>query len=164
MIRSGKTTLARKLAVFYWTQCQQPALIFSPKISDRWPHDEHTQLFRDEKLFWEKVWATRNHVIICDEAAVTIARDQDLVPVFTMMNGNGHRFIVIGHSWSDLLPKMRQQITHIFLFLQNEDSAKMWANEFCDPRVAGATTLAQYQYLYCVKYHPELTQQVALTK
>ena len=82
--------------------------------------------------------------------------------VFTMMNGRRHRLIVVGHSGSDLLPGMRQQIGHLFLFRQSMEAADMWQRDFADPGIMAATTLEQYQFLMGARFKP--AQKFQLTK
>lgn len=164
MIRSGKTTLARKLAWHYWRSKQQTALVLDPK-NEWWP--ECCTVFRDltptgVEQFWAAVWSKENCIVICDEAAVTIQRDRDLVPVFTMLNGRRHRFIVCGHSGVDLLPTMRQQITHLFLFRQSIEAADLWRKEFADENIQAAAGLSQFEYLLANRFKP--AQKFALTR
>ena len=61
MIRSGKTTLARKLCWHYWRHKQQPALVLDPK-NEWWP--ECCTVFRDltpagVEQFWTAVLVER---------------------------------------------------------------------------------------------------------
>ena len=156
MIRSGKTTLARKLAWYFWRHKQQPSLVLDPK-GEWWP--ESCTVFRDMspagmESFWRTVWEKQSCVVIADEAAVTVQRDRDLVPAWTMMNKQNHRFIVCGHSGVDLLPAMRQQVTHLFLFRQSMEAADLWRREFADERITSAATLAQYDYLFAPRFKP----------
>jgi len=154
MIRSGKTTLARKIAWHFWTSKNQFALVLDPK-GEWWP--QNCTVFRDMTEmgvgeFWKAVWEKTDCVVIADEAALTIQRDRELVPVFTMLNGRRHRFVVVGHSGTDLLPAMRQQITHLFLFRQSIEAADLWRREFADEQITQATMLAQYEYLFAARF------------
>lgn len=155
MIRSGKTTLARKLAWHFWKTKGQRSIYFDPKRDParNWFPD-CTTIFYDEAPFWDAAWKGTGLVVIADEAAVSIARERELTPVFTMMNGRHHRFIVVGHSGTDLLPAMRQQIDYLFLFRQAQEAADMWRKEFPDEQklVMEATRLNQFEYLLCRKY------------
>ena len=163
MIRSGKTTLARKIAWHFWKVKGQRSIYFDPKhdANRNWM-PECTTTFYEETPFWQAAWKEQGLVVIADEAAVSIARERELTPVFTMMNGRHHRFVVVGHSGTDLLPAMRQQIDHLFLFRQAEEAADMWRKEFADEAIMQSTQLNQFEYLLCRKYQP--THKFYLTK
>lgn len=169
MIRSGKTTLARKLIWHYWKSKQQRAIVLDPK-GEWWP--SCAEIFRLNvndfegnkeicRKFWETVWANQNCVIVADEAAVTIARERDLMPAFTMMNRNSHRFIFICHSGADLLPGMRGQIDHLFLFLQSPEGMDVWRDQFADERLREAIRLEKYQCLLARRFKP--AEKILLT-
>lgn len=163
MIQSGKTTLARKIAWHFWRQKGQRSIYFDPKhdpARNWWP--ECGTIFYDESLFWDAAWKNENLVVVVDEAAVSIARNRDLMSVFTMMNGRHHRLIVVGHSGSDLLPAMRQQIGYLFLFRQAEEAADMWRQQFSDVTIMQSTTLAQYEFLMAARF--KQSQRFQLTK
>lgn len=164
MIRSGKTTLARKLSWHFWKSRNQFSLVLDPK-GEWWP--DNCTVFRDcsdsgVDKFWEFAWSQENCVVIVDEAAVTIQRNRELIPTFTMMNKRHHRFIVIGHSGTDLLPAMRQQITHLFLFRQSIEAADLWRREFADEAIAQAAALNQYEFLFSSRFKG--SQKMLLTK
>lgn len=181
MKRSGKTTLARKLSWHFWRQGQQPTIVLDPK-GEWWP--ECCTVFRISpggtpeqtydanagtiQKFWDTVWSKNGCVIVVDEAAMTISRDRQLMPAFTMMNARRHRFIVVGHSGADLLPGMRQQLDYLFLFLQSGNAAEMWRDEFNDEHfygnvhVADAITLGQFEYIIASRFKP--AEKFLLTK
>jgi hypothetical protein len=162
MIRSGKTSLARKLIWHYWKTKSQRAIVLDPK-GEWWP--ECCTVFRLAvndvegnkdvcRKFWETAWANTGCVIVADEAAVTIARERDLMPAFTMMNRQNHRFVFICHSGSDLLPGMRGQIDHLFLFLQSPEGMDVWRDQFADERLREAVRLNQFECLLARRFKP----------
>ena len=118
--------------------------------------------------FWATAWSKFEHCIIVDEAALTIKRDRNIMPAFTMMNKRKHKFIVIGHDGTDLLPGMRHQFDHIFLFLQSPQAVENWENEFTDRHLPGdvhiadAASLKMYQFIAKDRFHP--AQKFQLTK
>jgi hypothetical protein len=157
MIKSGKTTLARKIAWHFWKTKGQRSIYFDPKcdpVGNWWP--ESGTVFYDPEKFWSAAWANENLVVVADEAAVSIGRDRDLMAVFTMLNGRHHRFIVCGHSGADLLPGMRQQIGHLFIFRQATEAADLWRREFADERLMQSLELNQYEYLFARRFFPAL--------
>lgn len=163
MIQSGKTTLARKLAWHFWRKKNQRSIYFDPKrdpVKNWWP--ECGQTFYEEEKFWDAAWNNENLVVVVDEAAVSISRNRDLMSVFTMMNGRKHRLIVIGHSGSDLLPGMRQQIGTLLLFRQAVEAADMWRQQFADAEIMQSTTLNKFEFLMAERFKP--AKKFLLTK
>ncbi len=143
---SGKTTLAKAISRQYAKGAKIPSLVLDPHL-EVWGN--HANVTDDEDSFWETVWRQRNCLVIVDEAAATIRRERELIPVFTRLRHLNHKLLVIGHDGSDLLPVMRQQLDTVYLFRQDEDSVKWWCKKFADKRVEAAKTLKQYEYLYC---------------
>jgi hypothetical protein len=151
MKQSGKTTLAKKLSR-YWQVRGRTSLVLDP-VGDfagiknvlAFPMDK-------EELFFEECWKRNGCLVIIEEAASTIRRDRDLIPVFTRLHHNNHKIVVIGHGGADLLPTMRRQLDQIFLFRQNTDEAKEWANEFCREAMLESMRLEQYEFLWCKRF------------
>jgi hypothetical protein len=158
---AGKTTLAKKLCALQFAQHKRRSLVLDP-WTDSW--GEHAEVFHTNQQaeFWVKVWSSQNQFVIVDEAATTISRDSDLVPAFTQMRHNGHRFLVIGHNGVDLLPAMRHALHYVFLFRQSEPAARCWVDEFAEPQIEDCARLQQYEFLYCRRFKPP--QRVKLTK
>lgn len=140
----GKTTLVRELSREYWRKNQIKSLILDPH-GEEWHNG--AIVTADEEKFWEQVWASRNCLIVVEEAAATIRRERDLVPVFTRMRHLQHKLIVVGHSGADLLPVMRQQFDTLYLFRQPESSAKVWAEVFTDKTLLKSVELKQYEFI-----------------
>jgi hypothetical protein len=163
MIQSGKTTLARKIAWHFWRTKGQRSIYFDPKhdpARNWWP--ECGTVFYEEEPFWNAAWTNENLIVVVDEAAVSIARNRDLMAVFTMMNGRHHRLVVCGHSGSDLLPAMRQQMGYLFLFRQSTEAADMWRQQFSDVAIMESTNLGQFEFLMAARFQP--AQKFLLTK
>lgn len=146
---SGKTTLAKKLALQFWLQRKIRSLVLDPH-NESW--GEHALVSTDEKAFWETVWKTNGCLIVVDEASTTINRDSELIPLFTKLRHNQHHLIVIGHSGRDLLPSMRQAINMLFLFRQSKKAAEGWAEMFTENGLMESTTLGQYEFIRCGLY------------
>jgi hypothetical protein len=144
---SGKTTLIKSLCLQYWKQRGMRSLVLDPNQDGDW--GPHCWVTADEEHFWRVVWASRNCIVVVEEAAATIRRDKNLIPVFTRMRHNEHRLIVVGHSGSDLVPTMRQQFDTLFLFRQPPSAAEIWAETFADSRIMECCTLKKYEFLRC---------------
>ncbi len=107
----------------------------------------------DEEKFMDMVWRRETGcAVFIEEAAEMIKRDNEKNSLFTRIRHRGHRLYVMGHDGTNLLPQQRNQIHVLFLFQQTQQAAKIWANTFIDERIYAATTLAQYEFLYCVLY------------
>lgn len=142
---SGKTTLAKKISAQY-ARIGRASLVLDPFLED-W--GRHAAVTADEEKFWETVWKSRKMLVVVDECSTTIRREKELIPVFTSLRHLDHKLLVIGHHGSDLLPVMREQLDTVYLFRQNEKSAKYWVEKFADERVLESTSLSRYEYLYC---------------
>lgn len=159
---SGKTTLAKRLVADIHRTTGRRALVLDPHFED-WPPccflapkraNEAGEVYAAEDEFWRVVWNSENMVVVVEEAAATIRRDRDLVPVFTRLRHCHHRLLVIGHSGMDLLPVMRQQLDCLFLFRQPESAAKVWAETFTEKGLLQATELRQFEFIRCQLYQP----------
>ena len=162
MIQSGKTTLARKISLWFAGR-GRPSIALDPTGDNEW--GRHCTKFgsgdEQEKLFWETAWKNRGCLVIVDEAAATIRRDRDLVSVFTRLHHNDHKVLVIGHGGSDLLPVMRQQLGTVFLFRQSGDEAKTWSDNFTRPEILASQNLSQYEFMICTRYGTPRTYKLS---
>ncbi len=148
---SGKTTLAKALSRSFFAQGTRSLCL--DINGEEW--GPGATVFKDESRFWETVWANEKHAIFCDEAAETIARDKELISVFTRLRHNGHKLIVMGHSAGDLLPVMRRQISTLYLFRQDPDACKIWARLFNEPLIMNAADLDQYEFIHAELWGPK---------
>jgi len=146
---SGKTTLAKALSREYFLKGKLRTLVLDPN-NDDW--GKQSLVFTDEEKFWPVVWQSQNCLVIVDEAAATIRRDRDLIPVFTRLRHLHHKLIVIGHSGMDLLPVMRQQFDELFLFRQPESAAKVWAETMTQKGLLQSGELKQFEFLHTKLY------------
>jgi molybdopterin-guanine dinucleotide biosynthesis protein len=159
---SGKTTLAKELSRQYWLQEHIRSLVLDPN-GEEW--GQQAKVFKDsseegQALFWETVWKTQHMLIIVDESTQMIARDTELVPAFTRLRHLHHKLLVIGHSGTNLLPIMRQQLDIVYLFRQPESAAKYWSDSFARRELLGASTLNQYEFLQGGTYQPVLRRKL----
>lgn len=148
---SGKTTLAKRICQDVRKIEGRDALILDPHL-ETWP--EGCFATADETAFWDVVWKANGKLVVVEEAAATIRRERDLVPVFTRLRHCNHKLLVIGHSGMDLLPVMRQQLDVIYLFRQPPSAAKVWAECFCQEGLLASKDLNQYEFLRSEIYQP----------
>lgn len=161
--KSGKTTLAQHLSVEYWNAENRRTLVFDPNFS-AW--GETCWVGQNEADFWRVVWSTQNCLIICDDAASSINRDSDLVDVFTRINHNGHKLLIIGHGGRNLLPVMREQMDTLYLFKCSPKQADTWYEEvWSDEEILKqAPTLGQYEFLLIRQYQTCVKMKLDLKK
>lgn len=143
---SGKTTLAKALSGEYWRQRNMVTYVLDPWKSAWGPH---AWVQNDEEYFWDTVWQKKGGLVIVDDGSSTIARDKELIPVFTMMRHNHHKLLIIGHNGANLLPEMRQEIDTLYLFRQPIPSCKAWYENFANIGLLEAANLQQYEFLEC---------------
>lgn len=158
---SGKTTLAKSLSRSYWEVHRVRTLVLDPH-AEAWGNQAWATT--DEPQFWAAVWRTHGCLIIVEEAAATIRRERELIPVFTRLRHHNHKLIVIGHDGTDLLPVMRRQLDTIYLFLQPDEAVKMWCNDL--PSIKGldaASGLQQYEFLHGELFKPARRLRLSLT-
>jgi len=146
---SGKTTLAKALSREYFLKGKLRSLVLDPN-ADEW--GKQAIVFTNEDEFWKVVWQSENCLVIVDEAAATIRREKDLITVFTRLRHLHHKLIVIGHSGTDLLPVMRQQLDELFLFRQPESAAKIWAETMTQKGLLESGQLKQFEFLHTKLY------------
>lgn len=156
---SGKTTLAKALVQQYERERSMRAIVLDPH-KEKW--GEHSLVFTNEGAFWPIVWESEHCVIVCEEASTTLRRDREFMPAFTRIRHNHHKLIVCGHSGTDLLPGMREQIGTLYLFRQSPASAELWANQMCDKRLLEAANLQQFEFLRKEAYQKPEKLKLAL--
>lgn len=154
---SGKTTLAMVLSRQYWRECKIRSLVLDIN-NDRW--GPQAWVTTDEKKFWRAVWASEHSLVIVDEAAETINRDDQLIPVFTRLRHLHHKLIVIGHSGVNLLPIMRDQLDTLYLFRQSKRAAALWAESMTQDGFSEAVILGQFEFLYGEKFRAPIKRKL----
>lgn len=148
---SGKSTLAKSLAKAYWKLETRRTLVFDPNGENWGPQAWVTA---NEDVFWPAIWKTTGCLLIVEEAASTISRERELIPVFTRIRHQGHKVIIVGHSGGDLLPVMRQQIDTLFLFRQPPEAADIWRRLFSQEEIMRACKLGRYEFLHAEIFSP----------
>lgn len=146
---SGKTLLNKANSGAYWRNFGIKSLVLDLNMENDW--GSHAWVTNDEDKFWDMVWHRETGcALFVEEAAESIARDNEKTSLFTRVRHRGHRMHVSGHSGVNLTPQQRNQLHVLFLFQQTPKACKDWCETFIDPRLMEATTLAQYEFLHCV--------------
>ncbi|OAM87573.1 ATP-binding protein [Termitidicoccus mucosus] len=145
----GKTYAAIMLSLALWRQERRRSIVLDPNGSDWGPH---AIVFRDMDRFLAFLWRHRNCAVFIDEATLTIDRGVEFTDLFTRVRHAGHILHIMGHRATVLLPIQRDQFGKLLLFRQSPGSAKIWGEEWAEPRMVEATELKKYEFLYCVKF------------
>jgi hypothetical protein len=147
---SGKTTLAKAISRAMFEiggEVETPdgvefrqfeTIVFDVNGDDWGPH---ATVCTSKADFWAEVWKRESCFVICDDASETINREKDLTPLFTRLRHRGHKLCVCGHDGTDLLPKMRRQLTTVCFFWQPPEALKIWYRDFADRRIFAASAL-----------------------
>lgn len=138
---SGKSYLGRELIRSDYAASGWRSIVLAPmsKPGD-WPGD-WAWWTKDRDAWLRTIWKSWACNVVCDDASMTVQRDRSLEELFTCVGHRSHRLIVMGHSGSNLLPSMREQLTEVFLFRQSRKEAEIWAELFSDERIMEACDL-----------------------
>lgn len=156
----GKSNLAKHLAAGYWTAGRRRSLVLDPTTQPGEPHGwpPCCLVFQGEgpgprAAFFKAVFETYRHCAVFFDEGGEVERDKDLNPYFTRIRHRYHLFHYIGHNYTDLLPKQRNQIRNLFLFWQcATPAAETIAREWSDVRLLEAPKLPPYEFLHCQKF------------
>lgn len=145
----GKSHVAKYLSRLYWTLYAMRSIVLDPNGDDWGPH---ALVFTDRARFWVAVWTHQRCAVFVDDLGENMDRDREASPLFTRIRHQYHLFHAIGHEWTELLPKQRNQLGKLFIFWQTQTAAEKLAAEWSDERFLQATTLQPREYLYALKF------------
>lgn len=139
----GKTFLAQHDTAEYWRQFRYRSVVLdiNPDQHKGWGVWSWVTADREAWLAKVRHPATRNVMVFCDDATMTVNRAPELLDLFTRLSRRGRRLHVCGHGNSNFTPLMRAQITELFLFRVSRDEAAEWASLFADDTIKRATQL-----------------------
>ncbi len=169
----GKTFLATGLSRGHWQRDRAASLCFDPyKGETEWgpqalvlgpsPQEQgngtaYTACEREFEKFRRVISALKpenNFAGFWDEAGDWGGRDRDNKGLVTACRHNLKFFYMIGHSYADMLPVMRESLTDVLLSTRTEDDAREWASVMVDREVMKATQLRQFEFLHKRKHQP----------
>lgn len=145
----GKSYVGKALSREAW-RLGRASLVCDPN-GDEWGAQALVFPTLDER-FRRVFWARRNLSVFIDEATLTVARDVELIDLFTRGRHQGHQLFVLGHRAVNLLPIMRDQFGTLFLFRCSPSDAKLWAEDWGEPRILEATGLPKYEFILARKF------------
>lgn len=156
MTESGKTTLAKELAKRLKAS-NRPVIVLDP-MHDEWSCDFRTDDQAEFlNLFWSPEWKNRDmgaHVFI-DESGDAIGRYNTLMNQ-TATRGRhwGHSCYFLTQRGAQLSPTVRDQCSHLFLFVSGLKDCKIHAEEWNKPELVEAANLPQGDYFHVQRHGP----------
>ncbi len=103
----GKSHIAKSLSAEYWRAARMRTIVLDPNGDDWGPW---SLVFTDRAKFWDAVWKNKRCAVLVDDLGENMDRDKTASPLFTRIRHNFHLFHAIGHEWTELLPKQRNQL------------------------------------------------------
>jgi len=144
---SGKSTCAECIVKVSYEQNGIRALVLDQAQTSSW--GPGSVVYTEVEPFLKAVWASENCLVVIEEATSALAdfSPQELVSLFTRVRHRGHKLIIIAHRATALLPILREQLSHLFLFRQADPAAKFWMECHAEPRLIESTRLNKYEFL-----------------
>lgn len=142
---SGKSTLARKLAVEYGSR-GIPSLIYDPIGEDAWKHLGETH--SDMEGYIAKAKSVQRHALFIDEAAIAYqenGRKMDILA--TTIRQWGHRSHFICQRFVGISPTMRNQCTFLYAFNISVKDGKDLADDWNEPQLMECHKLRKGEYI-----------------
>jgi len=149
MTESGKTTLAKKLAVALRSK-RAGVLVLDP-LSTQWDADYITA---DSDEFLARVWASQSCEVFIDEAGMAIGHyEKPMIELATKGRHWGHNCYFITQRGAMVSPSLRTQCRNLFAFNQGRDDGVTLARDWGYDELLEAHTLAQGEYFYARRFH-----------
>ncbi len=149
MTESGKTTLAKKLALSYKAR-GIGVLVLDPLSDPEWQADFQTSNV-DE--FLKVFWASRSCAVFVDEAGESVGQfDSVMQKTATKGRHWGHSCHYLSQRGAQIARTVRDQCSHLFLFTTALDDSKIHANEWNKQELRNANTLAQGHYYHATRF------------
>jgi len=149
MTESGKTSLAKQMAAEY-RAAGISVLVLDPLSDPDWSADYITS---DPVDFSRTFWDSQRCAVFIDEAGDAVGRyDEVMARTATRGRHWGHNCHYITQRGMQLAVTVRDQCSHLFLFTTALNDSKTHANEWNQPELVNASTLAQGQYYHCTRF------------
>ena len=145
---SGKSTLAKMLAAQFMAK-GHGVLAYDPVNDPEWKASFKTNNF---DIFLEYYWKSELCMSFIDEASrVCKHHAADAIQTATMGRHKGHRNYYISQRANLIDVTIRDQCSHLFLFNSGLKDSILHAEEWNQPELKNATSLAKGEYYYCKK-------------
>lgn len=149
MTTSGKTWAAQQQARDFRRRGIGVLVLHKPR--EPWPADCVSWQTDNPDEFLRMFWAARCCACFMELADADVeAADTRFHKCFTQGRHEGHRCYFLSQRAAQVHPNIRENCTSLFLFAVATKAAKLWADEFNDPALLGASGLNPQQH-FC--YH-----------
>ena len=149
MTESGKTSMAKKLAAQYSSKAIR-VLVFDPLNDPAWTADFKTA---DIDEFLAEYWSSRSCMVFIDEAGeLAQTHTNELIKTATRGRHWGHKNHYLSQRGAMLPRTLRDSCSHLFMFAQGLEDAKIYAAEWNAPELKGANSLKQGEYFYTTRF------------
>lgn len=155
--KSGKTTLMREIATLAKSH-GHGVLVLDPN----WGQWDCDYLTDDLTKFMRVAKASRRCLLVMDECGESIARDPTAVWLATRARHWGHLSFFGMHSWTQLLPVIRNQCTTAYVFSQSVEDSAALARHFNDRLIASAAELKQGEFIHKEPFLPAKIKKLDL--
>ena len=161
MTTSGKTTLAKRLAIAYKKQ-RINVLVLDPLNDPGW---SASYISRNKSEFLAEVKARRKCAVFVDESGLMIGRYADEMQwLATTARHWGHRCHFISQRAMQLDKTVRDQCEKVFLFRVSFNDAKLLSEEFADNDILQAAKLERFEYLVFSRFASPVRLKLAVER
>lgn len=149
---SGKTTFTEKKTKSINRLHGRKIIVLDPMLDKRWgegiaPSDIFVT--SNKQKFLQMVWNSKNCVVVVDEAGKMIGKYDDVMDELATTGRHfGHKCFFITQRAKQISTTIRTQCSEIAIFKQSKDDTKDLANEFVEPMINEAHTLAKGEFIY----------------
>lgn len=155
LTESGKTTMGVKLlADFRRAGFPTCVLTSQPGDLDRW-RQVADWVTMDANAFMRVVFSPRSRRFMAavDEGQENVGRwDTHMVKLGTQIRHRGGSALFISQRAVDINRTIRSQCRQVIAFQQDQQDAKLLANEYGYQELLGVSKLAQFEYLWCQRF------------
>lgn len=125
---------------------ETPIIIYDPFFDEGWP--DRAQVHRDKVKFHERVWSTRDAVVIHDEAGDGLKNDRHLDRLAIQARHLGHTCYFSAQRPQQISTTVRGQCPNLIFFHLVPKDGIFLAEEFGDPVCLEASNLPPLHYYY----------------
>lgn len=147
--QSGKTTLAKRLAVDYRRR-GFGVLVLDPLDDRGWVCDYRTD---DPEKFLPVFWRARKCGVFIDEAGDVVGQyNKEMQKTATKGRHCGHSVHFLAQRGAQIAPNVRYNCERLVLFATSKKDAELHAEEWNKPELSRAYMLPQGHYLTCTRF------------
>lgn len=147
MTGSGKTHCAKATARQMRALGRGTLVLHKPR--EPWPADCVSWQTDDPKKFLRMFWASRGCGCFMELADADVSKwDERFHLCFTQGRHEGHRCFYLSQRAAQVHPNIRENCESLCLFAVPRAAARLWADEFNEEILIGATTLPPHTFYF----------------